>query len=203
MSSALPMGQAGASSPECPTRAQRTDWGGAGTAVLFHIQDRDVDVMYDRMATFTTSSCSGASGGCRARDKSMTVSMRMGTCTDGGPRGIADRSALTQRPEPIDAPKTQRWAINTCHNTKRTSVANRSPEPRADVSRQGAGYCWGPRMARTRARPCMCNPPPPFRRENPNVPVQRSGEPLFQQNRFPVPRLSVPGPKHTFLLVVL
>ena len=48
-----------------------------------------------------------------------------------------------------------------------------------------------------------CNPPPPFRREKPNVPAQRSGEPFFQQKRFPVPRISVPGRKHTFLLVVL
>ena len=46
-----------------------------------------------------------------------------------------------------------------------------------------------------------CNPPP-FRREKPNVPAQRSGEPFFQQKRFPVPRISVPGRKHTFLLVV-
>ena len=45
--------------------------------------------------------------------------------------------------------------------------------------------------------------PPPFRREKPNVPAQRSGEPFFQQKRFPVPRISVPGRKHTFLLVVL
>ena len=47
------------------------------------------------------------------------------------------------------------------------------------------------------------NPPPPFQREKPNVPAQRGGEPFFQQMRFPVPRISVPGPKHTFLLVVL
>ena len=48
----------------------------------------------------------------------------------------------------------------------------------------------------------LCHPPP-FRREKPNVPAQRSSEPFFQQKRFPVPRISVPGPKHTFLLVVL
>ena len=47
------------------------------------------------------------------------------------------------------------------------------------------------------------NPPPPFRREKPNVLAQRSGEPFFQQKRFPVPRISVPGRKHTFLLFVL
>ena len=46
----------------------------------------------------------------------------------------------------------------------------------------------------------ILQPPPPFRR---NVPAQRSGEPFFQQKRFPVPRISVPGPKHTFLLLVL
>ena len=49
----------------------------------------------------------------------------------------------------------------------------------------------------------MCNPPPPFRREKPNVPAQCSGEPFFQQKRFLVPRISVPGRKHTFFLVVL
>ena len=52
--------------------------------------------------------------------------------------------------------------------------------------------------------PSHCpTPPPPFRREKPNVPAQRSGEPFFQQKRFPGPRISVPGRKHTFLLVVL
>ena len=54
----------------------------------------------------------------------------------------------------------------------------------------------------------LCQPPPPstpppFRREKANVPAQRSGEPFFQQKRFPGPRISVPGRKHTFLLVVL
>ena len=48
-----------------------------------------------------------------------------------------------------------------------------------------------------------CTPPPPFRREKPNILAQHSGEPFFQQKRFPVPRISVPGHKHTFLLVVL
>ena len=50
-------------------------------------------------------------------------------------------------------------------------------------------------------KPPLQPPPPPFRREKPNVPAQRSGEPFFQQKRFPVPRISVPGRKHTFLLV--
>ena len=46
-------------------------------------------------------------------------------------------------------------------------------------------------------------PPPPNRRRNPNKSADRIGEPIFQQNRFPVPWISVPGPKHTFLLVAL
>ena len=59
-----------------------------------------------------------------------------------------------------------------------------------------------PSLSRT-ASPSNPPPPPPFRREKPNVPAQRSGEPFFQQKRFPVPRISVLGRKHTFLLVVL
>ena len=61
----------------------------------------------------------------------------------------------------------------------------------------------GPDVCDSQARGNDIATPPPFRREKPNVPAQRSGEPFFQQKRFPVPRISVPGRKHTFLLVVL
>ena len=45
--------------------------------------------------------------------------------------------------------------------------------------------------------------PPPDRQRNPNKSAEQIGEPIFQQNRFPMPWISVPGPKHAFLLVAL
>ena len=45
--------------------------------------------------------------------------------------------------------------------------------------------------------------PPANWRRNPNKSAEQIGGPIFQQNRFPVPWISVPGPKHTFLLVAL
>ena len=46
---------------------------------------------------------------------------------------------------------------------------------------------------------------PPARngRRNPNKSVEQIGGQIFQQNRFPVPGISVPGPKHSFHLVAL
>ena len=41
----------------------------------------------------------------------------------------------------------------------------------------------------------MYNAPPNGRR-NPNKSVEQIGGPIFQQNRFPVPWISVPGPKY-------
>ena len=47
------------------------------------------------------------------------------------------------------------------------------------------------------------NAPPQNRRRNPNKSAEQIGGPIFQRNRFPVPWISVPGPKHTSLLVAL
>ena len=84
-----------------------------------------------------------------------------------------------------------------------------SPQKKNKKQSRGRPYgppCAGPgrvAAALVVSRRALPATPPPFRREKPNVPAQRSGEPFFQQKRFPVPRISVPGPKHTFLLVVL
>ena len=74
--------------------------------------------------------------------------------------------------------------------------------PLADGRTSGPWDCEGGKaLRRILGRNSGAQPPPP-----PPVPArktQRSGEPFFQQKRFPVPRIFVPGPKHTFLLVVL
>ena len=43
--------------------------------------------------------------------------------------------------------------------------------------------------------------PPPNRRRNPNKSANKSADQFFGKTGPPVPWISVPGPKHTFLLV--
>ena len=92
----------------------------------------------------------------------------------------------------------------------RRASASAGSHVRGSRGRAGSGGAALGRLAGAAAQPQeglrgghIAQPPPPFRREKPNVPAQRSGEPFFQQKRFPGPRISVPGRKHTFLLVVL
>ena len=47
------------------------------------------------------------------------------------------------------------------------------------------------------------HPPPPNRRGNPNKSAEQIGGPIFRQNSFPLTWIAVPGPKHTFPLVVV
>ena len=47
-----------------------------------------------------------------------------------------------------------------------------------------------------------CNPAPKSAKKSQQIGEQIGG-PIFRQNRLPVPWISVPGPKHTFLLVAL
>ena len=49
----------------------------------------------------------------------------------------------------------------------------------------------------------MQSPPPKIGEEIPTNSAEEIGGPIFRQNRFPVPWISVPGPKHTFLSVAL
>ena len=48
-----------------------------------------------------------------------------------------------------------------------------------------------------------CNPPPPKSAKKSQQIGGTNRRTDFQQNSFPVPWISVPGPKHTFLLVAL
>ena len=45
--------------------------------------------------------------------------------------------------------------------------------------------------------------PPLNRRGNPNKSAEQIGGPIFRQNSFPLTWIAVPGPKHTFPLVVV
>ena len=52
--------------------------------------------------------------------------------------------------------------------------------------------------------PTLCttfNPPPPQSAKKSQQIGEQIGGPIFRQNRLPVPWISVPGPKHTFLMV--
>ena len=46
----------------------------------------------------------------------------------------------------------------------------------------------------------LCQPPPKSAKKSQQIGEQIGG-PIFRQNRLPVPWISVPGPKHTFLMV--
>ena len=46
-------------------------------------------------------------------------------------------------------------------------------------------------------------PPPPNRQGNPKKSAEQIGGPIFRQNSFPLSWIAVPGPKHTFPLVVV
>ena len=65
---------------------------------------------------------------------------------------------------------------------------------------QHSGLIWGTGEKEGNSR---TPPPPQNRRRNPNKSSEQIGGPIFQQNRFLVPWISVPGPKYTFLLVAL
>ena len=46
----------------------------------------------------------------------------------------------------------------------------------------------------------ITTPPPKSAKKSQQIGKQ-IGRPIFGENRFPVPWISVPGPKHTFLVV--
>ena len=109
-------------------------------------------------------------------------------------------------PPEIESDRIQ--VTTATRTTLRGKITITTPQPlvEANTGQSFADYAWQLcavcRYTLTAAR--STTPlPPKIRQRNPNKSAEQIGRPILQQNRFPVPWISVPGPKHTFLLVAL